>query len=120
MDENETFISKNTSFNGTITARKVTVEGLVKGDVNASERVFIKKDGIVNGDIRTQKLLCEEGAQHAGMIQFRNELITEISKSESSAVEAMQSQEKPVDKSGEEQEIFSEKSKEEKNSKRLW
>jgi len=116
VDENETFIGKDTSFNGTITARKVTVEGLVKGDVNASERVLIKKDGIVDGDIRTQKLLCEEGAKHAGMIQLGNELETKLSKSETTAV----AQDKPLDKSGEEQEIFSGKPKEEENSRRLW
>lgn len=79
MADNFIFIDKNTSFNGTITADKVVVEGAVQGDINARDRILIKNGAVVKGTIQTQKLLFEEGGQHDGLIRLWNE--PEVSKS---------------------------------------
>jgi cytoskeletal protein CcmA (bactofilin family) len=68
--DNFILLDKNTSFNGTITAGEVVVEGTVNGDINATKRILIKKSGIVKGTIQTQKLLFEEGGQHNGLIRL--------------------------------------------------
>lgn len=79
MADSFIFLDKNTSFNGTITAEEVVVEGSVRGDINASSRILIKKGARVKGTLQTQKLLFEEGGQHNGLIRLWNE--PEMSKS---------------------------------------
>lgn len=79
MADNYIFIGENTSFNGTITAEKVVVEGAVKGDINASDRIFIKNGAVVKGTIQTQKLLFEEGGKHDGLLRLWDK--PEVSKS---------------------------------------
>lgn len=79
MADSFIFLDKNTSFNGTITAEEVVVEGSVRGDINASNRILIKKGARVKGTLQTQKLLFEEGGQHNGLIRLWNE--PEMSKS---------------------------------------
>lgn len=70
MGERSIFIDKNTSFEGSITATEVIVEGSIKGDVIASEKVLIKNGGVVDGDIITEKILFEEGGEHNGLIRL--------------------------------------------------
>lgn len=68
MNENGTFISKDSSFEGNITAKSITVEGEVIGDLNASTAIFIKGDGRVEGDIKAPKILLAKGCTHTGAI----------------------------------------------------
>lgn len=70
MADNFIFIDRDTSFNGTITAEEVVVEGVVKGDITASEKVLVKHGAVINGNIVTGQLLFEEGGQHNGMIRL--------------------------------------------------
>ncbi|MGB9432445.1 MAG: polymer-forming cytoskeletal protein, partial [Candidatus Acidiferrum sp.] len=51
-----------------ITAREVVVFGTVKGKVRAKDRIEIKKDGSVNGDLTTARIIIEEGAYFKGSI----------------------------------------------------
>ncbi|WP_138430390.1 bactofilin family protein [Fodinibius saliphilus] len=74
MSSNVVFIEKGTSFTGTLTAPRVVVEGEVKGDIMASDSVYIKSSGSVRGTIRTQKLLCEKGGTHNGFILLNEEV----------------------------------------------
>lgn len=79
MADNFIFLDESTSFNGTITAEEVIVEGSVNGDINATDQILIKKGATVKGSLQTQKLLFEEGGQHKGLIRLWNE--PEVSKS---------------------------------------
>lgn len=51
---------------GDMSAREIVVDGTVEGNINAGEIVEIKKDGVVQGDIRTVKLVIAEGAFFSG------------------------------------------------------
>ena len=51
-------------------AREVVVYGSVEGNLNARDRVEIKKDGSVMGDITTVRISIEDGAYFKGRIEI--------------------------------------------------
>jgi cytoskeletal protein CcmA (bactofilin family) len=71
-----------------ITAREVVVYGKVQGNVRAQDRVEIKKDGSVFGDITTARISIEDGAYFKGRI--------EIERSKVSAVEEPETELAPI------------------------
>lgn len=72
MAANCTFLGKDTSINGIITTHEIVVEGSVKGEVNARDKVHVKNGAVIEGPIKTKKILFEEGAKHFGMIRMNN------------------------------------------------
>jgi cytoskeletal protein CcmA (bactofilin family) len=65
-------------------AREVVVYGNLTGNVHASDRVEIKKDGSVTGDITTVRISIEDGAYFKGRIEIER---TKSAKSDSSVAE---------------------------------
>jgi len=59
---------------GTITAdvvaREVIIYGRVKGNLQARDRIEIKKEGSVVGDLLTARIVIEDGAQFKGSIEI--------------------------------------------------
>ena len=53
-----------------INARDVVVFGSVKGNVRASGRIEIKKDGSVIGNLTTAQIMIEDGADFKGSIEI--------------------------------------------------
>ncbi len=53
-----------------INAREVVVYGKVIGNLHARDRVDVKKDGSVVGDISTARITIEDGAQFKGRIEI--------------------------------------------------
>lgn len=53
-----------------VIAREVVVYGKVTGNLRASDRVEIKKDGSVTGDIVTARISIEDGAFFKGRIEI--------------------------------------------------
>ena len=53
-----------------IHAREVVVYGKVVGNLHARDRVDVKKDGSVVGDIATARISIEDGAQFKGRIEI--------------------------------------------------
>ncbi|SRR5712692_1171036 len=53
-----------------IVAREVVVHGNVSGDLRARDRVEIKKDGSVVGDLTTARIMIEDGAYFKGHIEI--------------------------------------------------
>ena len=53
-----------------VTARLIRVEGEVKGELRASERIVVTPAGIVNGDIRAPRVVLEDGCQFKGSIDM--------------------------------------------------
>lgn len=84
MADNFIFLDKGTSFNGTITAGEVVIEGVVDGEVYASDSLLIKKGAKINGKIETRKLLFEEGGQHNGFVRLGDKKSLQKPKSKSS------------------------------------
>src|SRR5229473_5423704 len=56
--------------NSEILAREVVVYGKVEGNLRARDRVEIKKDGSVIGDITTARISIEDGAYFKGRIEI--------------------------------------------------
>ena len=53
-----------------IIAREVVVYGSVKGNLRARDRIEIKKDGSVIGDLTTARIMIEDGAYFKGSIEI--------------------------------------------------
>src|SRR5579863_8911013 len=53
-----------------IIAREVVVYGTVKGNLRARDRIEIKKDGSVIGDLTTARIMIEDGAYFKGSIEI--------------------------------------------------
>ena len=53
-----------------INAREVVVYGKVIGNLHARDRVDVRKDGSVVGDISTARITIEDGAQFKGRIEI--------------------------------------------------
>jgi cytoskeletal protein CcmA (bactofilin family) len=51
---------------GNVDARNCDVSGTVTGDVKVSEVLLIKSSGVINGDLRTSKLVVENGGEFNG------------------------------------------------------
>jgi len=55
------FISETARVESSINASSVVVGGVVKGDITATDKVTVLSTGMVVGDIRTARLVAEEG-----------------------------------------------------------
>ncbi|HUJ30900.1 MAG TPA: polymer-forming cytoskeletal protein [Candidatus Acidoferrum sp.] len=53
-----------------VIAREVIVYGNVKGNLRARDRIEIKKDGSVVGDLTTARIMIEDGAYFKGSIEI--------------------------------------------------
>jgi cytoskeletal protein CcmA (bactofilin family) len=53
-----------------IISREVVVYGNVKGNLRARDRIEIKKDGSVVGDLTTARIMIEDGAYFKGSIEI--------------------------------------------------
>ena len=56
-----------------LTAKTITINGTVKGNVLASERVNLQATGSVDGDITTPRLVMADGAIIKGRVDARGE-----------------------------------------------
>jgi cytoskeletal protein CcmA (bactofilin family) len=66
-----------------VTAREVVVYGKIQGNVRAQDRVEIKKDGSVLGDITTARISIEDGAYFKGRIEIERSKAAVVEESES-------------------------------------
>jgi cytoskeletal protein CcmA (bactofilin family) len=63
-------VGRSGQLNSEVSSRELVVFGKVTGNVNASDRVEIKKDGAVIGDIQTTRISIEDGAIFKGRIEI--------------------------------------------------
>jgi len=63
-------VGRTAQLNSEASAREVVVYGKAVGNLNASDRVDIKKDGEVIGDITTARISIEDGAYFKGRIEI--------------------------------------------------
>jgi cytoskeletal protein CcmA (bactofilin family) len=63
-------VGRTAELNSEVTAREVIVYGKVTGNLRARDRVEIKKDGSVVGDITTARISIEDGADFKGRIEI--------------------------------------------------
>jgi cytoskeletal protein CcmA (bactofilin family) len=70
LDERKLTVGAMAKVTADIAAREVVVLGNVKGNLRAKERIEIKKDGSVNGDLTTARIMIEDGAFFKGSIEI--------------------------------------------------
>jgi cytoskeletal protein CcmA (bactofilin family) len=63
-------VGRTGKLNSEVHARELIVNGDLTGNVRVSDRVEIKKDGSVTGDITTARISVEDGAYFKGHIEI--------------------------------------------------
>ena len=68
LQEHRLTIGPNGKVHSNIKAREVVILGNVQGNVEASDKLEVRKDARVVGDIKTARLVIEDGAYFKGNI----------------------------------------------------
>lgn len=68
---NRVVVGRNGHVAANIAAREVVVLGKVNGNINASDRVDIRNEGSLTGDVVAQRISIEDGAYFKGGIDIR-------------------------------------------------
>jgi len=68
---NRVTVGRNGQVQANINAKEVVVLGKVKGNVTASDRVDIRNEGSLAGDVVCQRVSIEDGAYFKGSIDIR-------------------------------------------------
>lgn len=68
--EHKLTIGPNGTVHATVKGREVVVLGAIQGNVEAAERIEIKKEAKLLGDIRTARIVIEDGAYFKGSIDI--------------------------------------------------
>jgi cytoskeletal protein CcmA (bactofilin family) len=68
--EHKLTIGPNGTVKATIKAREVVVLGAIHGNVEAADKIEIRKDAKLTGDIRTARIIIEDGAYFKGSIDI--------------------------------------------------
>ena len=70
LDERKLTVGATSKVTADVIAREVVVYGNVKGNLRAKDRIEIKKDGSVIGDLTTSRIMIEDGAYFKGSIEI--------------------------------------------------
>jgi cytoskeletal protein CcmA (bactofilin family) len=68
--EHKLTIGPNGTVKATVKAREVAVLGSIGGNVEATDRIEIRKDAKLVGDIKTARIIIEDGAYFKGSIDI--------------------------------------------------
>lgn len=70
LEDRKLTVGASARLTADIIAREVVVYGNVKGNLRARDRIEIKKDGSVVGDLTTARIMIEDGAYFKGSIEI--------------------------------------------------
>lgn len=68
--EHKLTVGPNGTVHASVKAREVVVLGTIQGNVEAAEKIEIRKDAKLVGDIRTARIIIEDGAYFKGSIDI--------------------------------------------------
>ncbi|MFY9855511.1 MAG: polymer-forming cytoskeletal protein [Terracidiphilus sp.] len=68
---NRVTVGRNGQVASTITAREIVILGKVRGNIAASDRVDIRAEGALTGDVTAARISIEDGAFFKGGIDIR-------------------------------------------------
>jgi cytoskeletal protein CcmA (bactofilin family) len=68
--EHKLTIGPNGTVHAAIKAREVVALGTIQGNVEATEKIEIRKDARLTGDIKTARIIIEDGAYFKGSIDI--------------------------------------------------
>ncbi len=69
--EHRVTVGRNGKVTANISAREVVIMGSVKGNIQCTDRVDIRAEGCLTGDVVTQRISVEDGAILKGSVQIR-------------------------------------------------
>jgi len=72
LPDNRVTIGRNGSVQANIIAREIVIMGKVNGNIECGDRVDIRSEGSVTGDVSTVRISVEDGAVLKGGIQVRS------------------------------------------------
>ncbi len=70
LEDRKFVVGASAKVTADVIAREVVVYGNVKGNLRARDRIEIKKDGSVVGDLTTARIMIEDGAYFKGSIEI--------------------------------------------------
>ena len=70
LEDRKLTVGASAKVSADIVAREIVVFGSVKGNLRARDRIEIKKDGSVVGDLTTARIMIEDGAYFKGSIEI--------------------------------------------------
>ena len=70
LEDRKLTVGASAKVSADIVAREIVVYGTVKGNLRARDRIEIKKDGSVVGDLTTARIMIEDGAYFKGSIEI--------------------------------------------------
>ena len=77
LEERKLTVGPTAKVSADLSAREIVIFGSVKGNLRARDRIEIKKDGSVVGDLSTARIMIEDGAYFKGSIEIVREGETE-------------------------------------------
>jgi cytoskeletal protein CcmA (bactofilin family) len=70
LGQNRLVVGPNGQVRASIAAREVDVQGVVNGNVEASERIILRKNSKLVGDLKMTSVVIEDGAYFKGSIDI--------------------------------------------------
>jgi cytoskeletal protein CcmA (bactofilin family) len=70
--DNRVTVGRNGNVAANITAKEVVIMGKVTGNVECADRLDIRSEGMLSGDVITHRISVEEGAILKGGVEVRN------------------------------------------------
>jgi cytoskeletal protein CcmA (bactofilin family) len=70
LKTNSLTVGPNGLVKASVEAKGVVVQGKLEGNIQASDRVDLRKSAVVTGDILTQRISIEEGAYLKGKVDI--------------------------------------------------
>jgi cytoskeletal protein CcmA (bactofilin family) len=70
LEDRKLTVGASAKVSADVVSREVVVYGSVKGNLRARDRIEIKKDGSVVGDLTTARIMIEDGAYFKGSIEI--------------------------------------------------
>jgi cytoskeletal protein CcmA (bactofilin family) len=71
LKNNSLTVGPHGQVKASVEAKAIVVQGKLEGNVQASDRVELRKSAVMTGDISTQKIAIEEGAYLKGKVDIQ-------------------------------------------------
>jgi cytoskeletal protein CcmA (bactofilin family) len=80
LQRNALTIGPNARIRAHINAREVVIHGKVDGNIKCTDRMELRRTGVLVGDVSSQRLVIEDGAFFKGSIDIQREAKPEVKK----------------------------------------
>lgn len=75
LHDHSLVVGPNGRIRANVHAKDITIHGKVDGNLHGTDRVELKKSAVLVGDIKTQRIVIEEGAYFKGGIDIQKDTV---------------------------------------------